>query len=178
MPTDPDPHDSQSASTLIEQIYAATAKPGKRRANARPAGKTPVRLPGDNYHDSKFADDLGKALADKPIFRRGRVVGILDAETRSFLPIDGRIFRTEVEYYIWPYLLVTDNRSGETYEKGHSMTNDHAETALASNFFLTHIRPIDHIHTLSMPCYDEEGNLRLLPPGYDPHTRTYTFPLQ
>jgi hypothetical protein len=164
---------SNVLTSLLSEMGNANAQ--RQKPRKKKDARQRIELPGNDRLESEFAHDIALALQNVDIYRRSNLVVTIDQANRCHEIMTGRRFRTWVEYHIVCYKPRTDPDTGLIYQIEHTMTKEHADTLLDSPHFYTHLRPLLHVHTLSLPAYRADGTLHLRPPGYDPDTATYTF---
>jgi putative DNA primase/helicase len=129
-----------------------------------------VRLPGDNWLLSDTAAALGEHLADKSLFVRNSEIVLFDGfELR---PVSPQTFRTLVEQHVVCYRQRTLN-----YEVNVTMRDDEARGIMASPQFREKLRSLGRLNLCRMPVLRDDGNLELLPKGYDLASKTLTVPI-
>jgi hypothetical protein len=153
---------------------------GNTRPTNRTAGdsKLPrIELPGTTgWRDIHFVNALGAALAQKDIYTRSTLIFYINIKRRCIEPLTPVIFKTWAERHVVFFKPFTDPDTGAVSQKEMSMTKEHAETALCSPDFQSHLRTLAHVNTIPLPAFTTTGQIHLLQPGYDPTTRNYTFP--
>jgi len=126
-----------------------------------------VRLPGDNWLLSETASSLGQHLADKSLFVRNGEIVLLDGfELR---PVSPQTFRTLVEQHVVCYRQRTTN-----YEVNVTMRDDEARGIMASPQFTERLRRVSRLNLCRLPVLRGDGEIELLPEGYDLASKTLT----
>jgi hypothetical protein len=126
-----------------------------------------VRLPGDNWLLSDTAAALGQHLADKSLFVRNGEIVLLDGfELRSISP---QTFRTLIEQHVVCYRQRTFD-----YEVNVTMRDDEARGIMASPQFTERLRRLDRLNLCRLPVFRGDGEIELLPDGYDLASKTLT----
>ena len=129
-----------------------------------------VRLPGDNWLLSETAVALGQHLADKSLFVRNGEIVLLDAsELRT---VTAQTFRTLVEQFVVCYRKRTPN--GPSFEVNVTMRDDEARGIMASPQFTERLRRLSRLNSCRLPVLRTDGELELLPEGYDLVSKTLT----
>jgi hypothetical protein len=145
-----------------------------------------IELPGVGLRITTFAHELGNAMANKPVFRRGKNPVTVDQESGMVEAITPDEFRTIAEQYAVTYKLKEVMRTevdakGKEYRKRDyeneptTMPKDVASAVLRSNEFIYALRPIDRVNYVRMPVVQADGQPVLLPEGYDEGSKTFTM---
>ena len=141
------------------------------------------------------ATDLGVALAslDRPLlYRRGRIPvypdWLVDEEGNplpALVPLTCAKARTHFADRIEFYKVKWDERTGSERQVVATLSKSEAEGLLESQQLLQHLPEITAIHPRPLPIFEKNpenpdvpGPLRILPPGYDPETKIYTYGTQ
>jgi primase-polymerase (primpol)-like protein len=160
---DQPPAQSDGASTAdhTDQMQAALQDP-----------RAKVRLPGDNWLLSQTAAELGRHLTDQSLFfRNGELVALNGTVLRIVTPQE---FRTRVERHVIGY---RKRKAGDnTFDINITMTNDDASGVLASPQFIERMRRIVRLNLCRQPIIRADGEIELLPDGYDIPSKTLTVP--
>jgi hypothetical protein len=149
------------------------AKSAKRdelqRAIADPRPK--LRLPGPDRLLSDFASELGQILREEDIFyRNGDVVILADHDLK---PITPQTLRSWAEQYFIGYRvkMIGDN----SFQFDVTMSDNDARGTLAAQQFTDALRRVRCLNRARLPIIGRDGNLTLLPTGYDTETQTLTL---
>ena len=130
-----------------------------------------VRLQGNNWLLSQTAEAMGRHFADKLLFlRNGEIVTLESNELRN---ISGQTFRTLVERHIVGYR--EREAGGGTYDVIVTMTANEASGLMASPQFVENLRRLRRVNRCRLPVVRDDGNLELLPAGYDAASQTLTI---
>ena len=130
-----------------------------------------IELPCDGRAISEFASDLGGVLSDTPMFLRGDMpVRLKDSKLHS---ISADEFITLVENHV-EIGAFRSTKEGQRYFARKSMRGDIARTVLASQQFLTQLRPLKRLNPIPLPVMRQSGKIELLRPGYDVESQTFT----
>jgi hypothetical protein len=156
----------------------------RRQPNTRP--RLRVQMPNEERDLADTAHDLGTALASltTPIlFRRGRIIVYPDLipETDGLyriglIPLDPATARTFFSDHIelWRQKF---GANGQTREITVTLSKSEAEGLLTASQFISKLPEITGVHARPLPVLDHSTTaIRLLPLGYDPITRIYTYP--
>ncbi len=162
----------------------AAAAPSARalaRALAGVAAATGATVPDENRMApvlnvalpiSAFARELGRLLAGSPLFRYGPTRDLVTVceETGERRPMTALRFVSWVEEY------VTFSRPGSSGPVAGSLSAEMAARVLAADGFVSGLRILDRVNPVRLPAWGDasRGSVRLLPPGYDAVTRTFT----
>ena len=129
-----------------------------------------VMLPGDNRLLSDVAADLGKRLAGK-LYRRGD--DVLAIEDDAPVVIGAQKFRTLVERHA---VCCRVTRMGtRSVQVGVTMSESEARGILASPQFLERLPVLRAVNIVRLPVLRTNGNIELLPKGYDREAQTLTL---
>lgn len=133
-----------------------------------------IPLPRPGRLLSEFAADLAAVLSKAGLYRQDGEVVILQPGTSRIIPILAATFRSFAEKHLIP---TARKRSGKLedgtprYEDiPDTMTKATAEGVIASVDFTAALRPLARVMPVSMPTFDDEETLILLPEGYHPRT--------
>ena len=137
-----------------------------------PATKPRILLPGKDRLLSAFALELAQNLQHAQLYRKGDKAVFQKSSAAEFGIMTGTKFVTWVE------------RSVECYEgqlnadgsgiRLRSINKATADTVLNSEQFLETLPTVESCNQIRQPVIDRNGNLRLLPTGYDTETRILT----
>jgi len=165
---------------MIEEIYRETVSTGTAEDpasgrgfhtwNGRPA----LKLPGDGTTLSQFADDIGYLLSDRPIFSRAGMAFVISRDGRGLTLAKKQFLRTWTEKHVTCYA-EKKTRQGDIIKLAASMSADAAEAVLAAPQFIDHLRPLERLNPCRMPAIRLNGEIALLPAGYDAESGTYTI---
>jgi hypothetical protein len=151
------------------------------RALAGVAAATGASVPDENRMSpvlsvglpiSALARELGRVLSPAPIFRYGPTRDLVtvseeSGERRAMVPL---------RFVSWVEEWVTFVRDTPTGPVPVSISAELAARVLASDAFLAGVRVLDRVNPVRLPAWGDasRGSVRLLPPGYDSPTRTFT----
>jgi hypothetical protein len=132
-----------------------------------------VQLPADNYLLSDCAHEMGKILAQKDIFQRGGFVFIANEQKDGLVPMMPETLRTWVEDYLVCYKVrkISEN---QTVEFKRTITQTDAAGILSSPQFIAQLQNVERFNPVRMPVMRSDGNIVLLPEGYDYETKSFT----
>jgi hypothetical protein len=133
-----------------------------------------VQLPGDNYLLSDCAREIGRILAPKDIFARGGLVFVLNDRRDGLTPMSPEILRTWVEDYLVLYKVRKLSGTDETIQFKRTITQTDASGILASPQFIEQLQEIERFNPIRVPVMRRDGNIDLLPEGYDEETKSFT----
>ena len=134
-----------------------------------------VELPGDNRLISDYARELSSHLHDKSLFRRERLVVTLNDINDGLRIVTEQELRTLTENYVVSYRVHRRRDSDDRYTFLKTMSADQSRAVLASSQFIDELRPIDKVNTVQLPVMRNNGDITLLPQGYDYESQTYTL---
>jgi 5S rRNA maturation endonuclease (ribonuclease M5) len=147
-----------------------TKEPGELLNDARPK----VQLPGDDYLLSDTANAVGRILAPHNIFTRGGFVFTLDKEGDRLTLMTPATLRTWMEEHLIPFKQTKRGATERLIAIKRTISESDAKGILASEQFRNHLRPIERVNPIRMPVMRRDGRIELLPPGYDPETKSFT----
>jgi Domain of unknown function (DUF3854) len=156
-PKTSEPRNRKGRSEIRDEMQAALDDP-------RPK----VPLPGDNLLLSETAAALGKHFADQALFLRNDEIVTLD--NGELRPVSAQTFRTLIERHIICY------RKGKngSFDVNTTMRDDEARGIMASPQFMEKLRRVRRLNSCRLPIFRADGNLELLPEGYDVESQTMT----
>ncbi len=145
-----------------------------------------VQMPDEERDLADTAHDLGAALRGltTPIlFRRGRIIVYPDLLPEGdglfrigLIELDPATARTHFADYVELWR-VKFGANGQTREITVTLSKSEAEGILSSSQFIMQLPEINAVHARQLPVIDPLTQaIRLLPTGYDPTTRIYTYP--
>lgn len=132
-----------------------------------------IYLPGSGKSVSQFSLELAEKLnsAAAPIFVRDEIVmTISDAEKLSELKPEQFVTWIEDHVHVQKMQGSGSNRIPELA----SLTQSSANLVLCSPQFIRSLRKIRRLNQVRQPVIRSNGNLELLPIGYDPEFKTWT----
>jgi hypothetical protein len=133
-----------------------------------------VQLPGDNYLLSDCAREIGRILAPKDIFARGGLVLIVNDRKDGLTPMSPEMLRTWVEDHLVLYKVRKVSGTEETIQFKRTITQTDAAGILASPQFMEQLQQIERFNPIRVPVMRRDGNIALLPDGYDEETKSFT----
>lgn len=116
-----------------------------------------------------MAESLGGLLARTSLFLRAGQIVTVDEATGDVKPMTAERFCTWVEQWVTPY---RPDRSGA--QRLTTMGKDMAGKILASDQFVTRLRPLAEVNPVRLPVRRESGAIELLAPGYDREAQVWT----
>ena len=160
---------------VLNGIHSQYSKRSEIVTNPLQDERPKVELPGDNRLMSDYARELGRHLHDKNMYRRGRLVVTLNDTNDGLRIVTEQELRTLMEKYVLGYRVHRRRDSDDTYTFLKTMSADHSRAVLASPQFIDELRPIDKVNTVQLPVMRNNGDITLLPQGYDYESQTYTL---
>lgn len=133
-----------------------------------------VQLPGDNYLLSDTAREVGRILAPKDIFARGGLVFTVNDRKDGLTPMTPEILRTWIEDYLVLFKVRKLTGTEETIQFKRTVTQTDAAGILASPQFIEQLQQIERFNPIRVPVMRRDGNIDLLPEGYDEETKSFT----
>ncbi len=148
-----------------------TAPPPSLLSDRRPK----VQLPGDNYLLSDTAREIGKLLAEKDIFARGGLAFTVNDRKDGLALMTPESFRSWLEDYLVCFKVRRPSGTDETIQFKRTLSKADAEGILASTQFLERLQQVERFNPIRVPVMRKDGNIELLPDGYDWETKSFTF---
>jgi hypothetical protein len=133
-----------------------------------------VQLPGDNHLVSDCAREIGKILASMDIFSRGGSVFVINERGDGLMRMTPEMLRTWIENYLVCYR-VHEVRNGQPVIFRRTLSQSDAAAILVSPQFIEQLQQIERFNPVRMPVIDRWGYCKLLLPGCDEFTRSFTF---
>jgi hypothetical protein len=135
-----------------------------------------IELVDDNRTGGEFAAELGKYLGAAEIFRRGKVLMTLTAKRDRLELVNDHEFRTLCELYVIFFKSRVPKKTGEQLLRVRmTLPLDTARLVMNSPQFLAGVREIEHLHAIPLPILRADGEIAILPTGYDAASRTFTL---
>lgn len=134
-----------------------------------------LQLPGEDNPIHHFCRELAELLKDTGIYRRDSIIHVPNASKRRLDILSPAAFRSFSSHNVWTFKYKHD-KDGEKFDVGKSITKDEAQAVLESWDFFPAIPEIETIIPVPMPRIDETGSMTFTKPGYDPASKSYTFP--
>ncbi len=134
-----------------------------------------VELPGDNRPMSDYAREASSHLHDKDLFRKERLVVTLNETNDGIRIVTDQELRTLMENYVLSYRVHRRRDSDDKYTFLKTMSADQSRAVLASPQFIDGLRSIDKVNNVQLPVMRNNGDITLLPQGYDFESQTYTI---
>jgi hypothetical protein len=134
-----------------------------------------IRLPENNRYLSEFGRELGLILSRQEVFRRFDKLVSPKQDEKGLIRLEelsSQEFRSLIEQYCSPFSL----RATKTGVKKNyrSLPPEDSTATLVNRDLLRLVRGIRGFNQVSLPAYDGQGGLRLLPLGYDHEYQIYT----
>jgi len=133
-----------------------------------------VQLPGDNHLLSDCAREIGGILAPKDIFARGGLVFVVNESRDGLTPMTPEMLRTWIEDYLVCYKVRRVGATEEAIQFKRTISQTDAAGILASPQFIEQLQRIERFNPIRVPVMRRDGNIDLLPEGYDAETRSFT----
>jgi hypothetical protein len=133
-----------------------------------------VQLPGDNYLLSDCAREIGRILAPKDIFARGGLAFVINERKDGLAPMTPETLRTWIEKYLVCYKVRKLTGTDEAIQFKRTITQTDASGILASPQFMEQLQQIERFNPIRVPIVRRDGNVDLLPEGYDEETKSFT----
>ena len=166
----PAPDENEVAKTVADMTERYTPPPQPTTVSHFINDPRPkIRLRGDNRLLSDVASELGPNLSTALYLRNGEVVEYMDGLLHS---ISAQKLRTLAERYVTFYKVHNYNETVVNVD----VTLDEGDSRgiLVSPQFTECLNRIVHINTVRLPVLRSNGNVELLPEGYDSETATLT----
>lgn len=146
------------------------------------ASKQPpfIRAPGDGRLISDFARELGQLLRDQNFFNYDGNCSRIEFDPKlsvhTICGINPQQFRSLIEQYCRIVATKIVERDGlkESFQVKRSITIDVARATLASDDFISLLRPLYSLNTVRLPIGRKTSRIELLPKGYDLESRIFT----
>jgi hypothetical protein len=136
-----------------------------------------IQLPQDNRLDSEFATELGLLLSNHDIYQFHGCAVKTAVDKKENLVILQQISAAElctfIEYFCIPFKI--RQHFGQQSQVIRSLATETAGRVLASSQFLNRLRPITGLNSVPLPVFNSDGNLHLLPAGYDANHQILTL---
>jgi hypothetical protein len=126
-----------------------------------------MSLPGDDVTVLSFALDLLPFARANGLCRRDSVVMYPDPEKRVLERITASVFQSWLGQWIVFYK--------PTSFESSCMSRDCAEAILSCTEFLQGLPELESCNAVPLPVIDEGGEMRMLAPGYDVQSTTWTL---
>src|ERR1043166_4694664 len=150
---------------LRSRIGKAECAPEANTAVA-PNGKPRVELPCDGRLLSQFASDIGEQRKRSGLYRRGDLPFILNQQRDGLELVTPQMVRTLAENHLVCY---RTRRAGENeITPDRTMSEADARGVLCAQHFLSRLPQLERVATTRLPVMRADGNVELLPIGYDP----------
>lgn len=160
-----EPATPKSAAASIPAIVEATVQiPVDKPQDPLPR----IIITGPDRTISQVALEIGQILASCGIYLFGGEPAILDPATQALVPVKPGVFRTWLEQYLVPLKQTKDDVERKT------MSNGDASTILQSPQFRQQLREVERVHHALQPVIRSNGDVELLPPGYDRESKILT----
>lgn len=147
------------------------------RRKAAKASAPTVYLPGfKDRVPSDFAADLGRVLAQAPIYRREDILVTVEEKGMLKMMTAERLITWVDDYAVIKERYAVG--SGENYEEKErkkAMQPSLAKVVLQSDSFTRWIRPLASVHQVRMPVMRRNAKVELLPEGYDEESKVFTL---
>jgi hypothetical protein len=144
----------------------------------RAVAKIPrIQTPQDDRLDSEFATELGQILSPHGVYcLYGHAVRVAtdDDNLGVFKQIGAEELCTLIEDYCVPYR-IRHGPSGRPFCVIRSLDTSTARRVLVSPHFLSELREVKRLNSVSLPIIRQNGKLELLAPGYDAQSRVLTL---
>jgi hypothetical protein len=170
-------------------------------ADSERTGPIPkLLLPGDGQLMSPFIEDLADLIVEShekhpertphlyrrdivPVFPMASILGsqtkrlskLAKTHARRFIEMKAEYFLSWVDRHCAPYK-VRHDRAGNPFDVVKPMPKEVARACLESHDFTMKLPPIERTYPTPMPVIEEDGELTLCRPGYNPESGTYVFP--
>jgi hypothetical protein len=139
-------------------------------------GKPAIRLPATGHYLSEFAAKLGTILADGGFYNFNGVCSTIEHNPRlnayELTRMEPQVFRSALESHCVPFIVAKKDEKILRFNKTISVAD--ALGTLVSPDFLKRLPPLSALNLIRLPIRREDGNIELLPPGYDPVSGIFT----
>lgn len=143
----------------------------------RPEPAVYIELPRVGRPDSAFAREAGLVCKAQGVYRRDTVPVLVNRESGSIDVLRAETFQTFIEEQAVTYKAKwKKNADGEMEEirQPTTMPLAVAKTTLASHHFIYQQRSLERVNLVQQPVMRGDGNVELLPMGYDSETGILT----
>ena len=131
-----------------------------------------IRLPGEGRLLSEFAIELATHLVGKDIYcRNGEIVALEDGQ---LIHLDAQKLRAWVERHLVCYRKCRARE--QVYKVDVTMRMDDAAGVLSAPQFSERLLKLRRVNHARLPVIRADGQLQLLPEGYDLNSQTLTLP--
>ena len=162
-----EPATPKSAAASIPAIVEATVQiPVDKPQDPLPR----IIITGPDRTISQVALEVGQILAPCGIYLFGGEPAILDPATQALVPVKPGVFRTWLRAVLKIYLKQTkDDVRAQDDEQWRRVDDSHKAPQ-----FRQQLREVERVHHALQPVIRSNGDVELLPPGYDRESKILT----
>ena len=124
-----------------------------------------ISLPQDEDLLSNFIVQMGAVLSNKGLYRKDKVVMLVDAEMPRLNLLEPEVFCSWAQNYVVNYR-IRYSKSGEPYRVYKDMPTELAKKTLMSPSFLPFVPKIEELFPIPIPVENGNGGLKLMAPGF------------
>ena len=138
------------------------------------SSKPKVGLPCDGRLLSTFAAELAEILKGRGMYQRGGLPFVVNSQHDGLDIVTAQMLRTFAEEHLVCFRI---RRAGETeLSLDRTMSEGDAKGVLCSQQFLNRLPNLERIATARLPVIRQNGEIELLPAGYDAESLILTVP--
>lgn len=161
------------AADAAHKVFTAPLEAPSRAAVGELNGKPAIELPCPGRPLSDFAGDVGRLLAPAGVYSRGGLAFSVDATGQRLEAVDPQWLRTWAEGTV-ALFKQSKTAAGDVLRLRHSMSLDTARALVVAPQFLEPLPEIRHFAPVRMPILRADGQIELLPSGFDRASLTLT----
>lgn len=114
---------------------------------------------------TKFIQQMGAILSDKGIYRRDTVIMLPDAKIARLNIMEPEVFCSWAQEFVVNYKMRYD-KNGDSFTAYKDMPTELAKKTILSPRFREYVPQIEEVFPIPMPGDAEDGDIRLLKPGF------------
>ena len=134
-----------------------------------------LEMPRDGYGLDDFAREAGKVARASGVFRRDQVPVVINLETGAIEILEADAFRTYLADYAYLFKWKAAGKDQPPVRVKVTMAADTARGTLKSPQFIRQQRKLSRVNAIRQPLLRENGQLVLLPEGYDEESGVFTM---
>lgn len=164
----------EEAGSLVDEQETPAEEPDAKEV---PSKLPRIRLPGEGRRVTDFAREAGQASREHGVYRRDEQPVVVSGETGGILALSPERFCTDLEEVAVTYISKVVRIEGEemVIEKAKTMTPTVAKVAMASNAFISTLRPLVRVNMVRQPIMRADGRIETLKIGYDEESGILTM---
>ncbi|HSI82357.1 MAG: hypothetical protein ACAI35_03320 [Candidatus Methylacidiphilales bacterium] len=120
-----------------------------------------------------FATEAGDILRTSGLYRHGTVPVTINSKTGVVMEMTAQRLKSYLQMFAATCRLVPDE-DGEPVPVVSTMSLECAQGTLESDAFILKLSEVEKVNPIRMPVIRQEGELELLPVGYDEESRVFT----